>query len=180
MHKLKSLLVVFALCMCAGPAFAETALEWVHLGNVAGREEKYKEAIKDYTQAIGMDPNIPNAYYNRGYVYMKMRKYKLAGKDLDHATALRPNYSAAHHLRGILYFYRKKYTQAIAEYNDALEVEPNNIRYHISRMSAYFKLGNGDGAWREVIQIQKLGGTVNPTIVNMLKAKYYRGQSDGR
>jgi hypothetical protein len=63
---------------------------------------------------------------------------------------------------------------AVADYSKAIELDPDNIKYLISRMSAYFKLGDKDKVWKDVIKIQQLGGTVNPTIINVLKAKKYR------
>ncbi len=153
---------------------AETSEEYVHLGNVSGKQEKYKEAIAYYTKALKANPDYADAYYNRGYVYIEIRKYKLAIADLDKAIEIDPNYAAAYHVRGIAYFYRKKYTQAIFDYSNAIELDPKNIKFYYSRMSAYFKVGNGDRAWKDVIKIQQLGGTVNPTIINILKAKKYR------
>ena len=154
--------------------YATSAAEYSHLGNVNSKEEKYPQSILNYTKAIGSDPNFASAYYNRGFVYIKMRKYKLAIADLDRAIELRPKYAAAYHVRGIAYFYKKKYTLAIADYSKSIELDPDNTRYYKSRLSIYFKLGNSDKAWKDVIKIQQLGGTVNPSIIDMLKDKKYR------
>jgi tetratricopeptide (TPR) repeat protein len=169
------LAIFFSLLFLNIPfVYAETAQEYVHLGNVSGKQEKYKEAIRDYTKAIEADPNLADAYYNRGYVYIEMRKYKKAIADLDKAIELDAKYAPAYHVRGIAYFLKKKYTQAIADYDTAIELDPDNLRYYISRMSANFKLGYKDRAWKDVIKIQQLGGTVDPTIINILKEKKYR------
>lgn len=151
-----------------------TAQQYIHLGNVAGRQEKYKQAIGYYTKALEEDPNSTNAYYNRGYVYIELKKYKWAVLDLDKAIELDPEYASAYHLRGVAYFLKKKYLLAIKDYKKAIDLEPENIKFHISRMSAYFKMGNADGAWRDVIKIQQLGGSVNPAIINILKGSQYK------
>ena len=181
MKKILILQILFSLLLsnissvyAAAPTPTPTAEELVHLGNVSGRHEKYKEAVGYYTKAIAAQPVYSDAYYNRGYVYVEMRKYKQAIADLNKAIDINPKYSAAYHVRGIAYFFRKKYDQAIADYSKAIELEPKNIRYYTSRMSANFKLGNGDRAWKDVIKIQQLGGTVNPSIINILKNKKYR------
>ena len=155
-------------------AYAQTALEYVHMGNVSGRQEKYKEAVLNYTKAIESDPNYAKAYYNRGFIYIKTRKYKLAIADLDKAIEIDPKYAAAYHVRGIAYFSKKKLPQAISDYSKAIELDPGNVRFYVSRMSAYFKMGNNDKVWKDIIKIQQLGGTVNPSIINMLKNKKYR------
>lgn len=169
-----SLLILNISTVYAAETVVKTAAEYVHLGNVSGKQEKYKEAILDYTKAIGVDPNDANAYYNRGYVYIEMRKYKLAIADLDKAIEIDPGTAASYHVRGIAYFLKKKYLQAIANYSKAIELDPKNIRFYDSRMSAYFKLGNTDRAWKDVIKIQQLGGTVNPAIIDMLKGRKYK------
>jgi len=169
-----SVLFVSSLLLNSTSLYAQTAEEYVHLGNVSGKQEKYAQAILNYTKAIESKPDFANAYYNRGYVYIETRKYKLAISDLDKAIEIDPDYAAAYHVRGIAYFYKKKYLQAIADYSKAIEIDPGNIKFHISRLSAYFKLGDNDRAWKDVIKIQQLGGTVNPAIINILKNKKYR------
>jgi tetratricopeptide (TPR) repeat protein len=156
------------------PVTVLTAEEYVHLGNVSGKKEKYKEAVQNYTKAIEEDPHLANAYYNRAYVYIELRKYKKAIADLDLALEIDPKYAAAYHVRGIAYFFKKKYDQAISDYSKAIELDPKNIRYYTSRMSVYFKMANSDKAWQDVMNIQKLGGTVNPAIINILKGRKYR------
>jgi tetratricopeptide (TPR) repeat protein len=155
--------------------YAQTAEQYVHLGNVSGKQEKYKDAIHNYTKAIEADPNFADAFYNRGYVYIEMRKYKLAISDLDKAVEINPTYAAAYHVRGIAYFFKKKHPQAIADYSEAIQLDPKNTRFYESRLSVYFKLGNSDRAWKDVIKIQQLGGMVDPIIINMLKGRKYRG-----
>lgn len=167
-------LAAVLFCLSVRPALAETREEFLHLGNVSGRQEKNAQAIDYYTKAIQEDPGYSHAYYNRGYVYIKMRKYKLAIADLGKAIELDPNYAAAYHVRGIAYNYKKKYKQAILDYSKAIQLEPKNVRFYISRMSAYFKLNDYDHVWKDVIKIQGLGGTVNPSILNMIKDKKYR------
>jgi len=154
--------------------FAITSAELVHLGNVAGRQEKYKEAVEDYTKAIKMNHDDADAFYNRGYVLIKLGKYNRAVKDLDRAITLEPEFAAAYHIRGIAFFDKKKYHEAVMDYTKAIALEPDNIKFYYSRMSAYCKLGSSSHAWEDVIKIQKLGGTVNPTLINILKGRSYR------
>ncbi len=155
-------------------AYAITAEEYVHLGNVSGRQGKYSEALINYTKAIEAEPHDANAYYNRGYINIELRKYNPAIADLDKAIEIDPHYAAAYHIRGVAYFLKKKYPKAIADYTKSIELDPDNLRAYISRLSAYCKTGNNDRAWKDVIKIQQLGGTVNPTIINLLKNKNYR------
>ena len=165
------------ICLGIWPTFAAaslTAADYVHLGNVSGKADKNTQAIDYYTKAIKLDPNNLKAFYNRGYAYVKIRKYKLAIKDLNRAIEINPAYAPSFHVRGIAYFMRKKYNDAVVDYDKAIELDPYNIMFLISRMSANLKLGYEDRVWKDVMRIQKLGGTVNPTIINLLKNKKYR------
>lgn len=121
--------VLFGFLLLNMPSvWAQTAQEFVHLGNVSGRQEKYKEAVRYYTKAIKADPNYANAYYNRGYVYIEMRKYKLAVTDLDRSIEIDPDYAPAYHLRGVAFYLKKMYGQAIANYNEAIQLEPQKYK----------------------------------------------------
>jgi len=46
---------------------------------------KYKEAVKDYSMAIKIDPKNPFAYYNRGISYDRMKLYTKAVNDFTKA-----------------------------------------------------------------------------------------------
>ncbi|OBQ20937.1 MAG: hypothetical protein AN481_16740, partial [Aphanizomenon flos-aquae LD13] len=45
-------------------------------------------AIDDYTQAIKINPNYANAYYNRGIVYYQLGDKQKAREDLQRAAQL--------------------------------------------------------------------------------------------
>lgn len=175
MKMTKSLLsLVLLMFLLPSFSFAITSAELVHLGNVAGREEKYKEALQDYTKAIKINHDDADAFYNRGYILIKLGKYNRAVKDLDRAITLQPEFAAAYHVRGIAFFDKKQYHQAVEDFTQAISLEPDNIKFYYSRMSAYCKLGSSSRAWEDVIKIQKMGGTVNPTLINILKNRNYR------
>ena len=174
MKSITLIILIYSLLLNVPWASAQSAEEFLHLGNVSGRQEKYPQAVQNYTKAIESEPHYAKAYYNRGYIYIKMRKYKLAISDLDKAIEIDPKYAAAYHVRGIAYSFKKKYKQAIADYSQAIKLEPDNKSFYFSRMSVYFRTNNRDKIWKDILKIQELGGTVNPSIINMLKAKRYR------
>ena len=155
-------------------AFGLSAEELLHMGNVSSKQENFPQAISYYKMAIESDPHMAKAYYNRGYAYMELKKYKLAINDLNFAIEIDPQYAAAYHIRGVTYFFKKKYQKSVNDYSKAIELDPDNLKLYFSRLSAYCKLGYIDKAWKDVIKIQGLGGTVNPEIINLLKGKKYR------
>lgn len=75
------------------PSESPTSTEPVDLPdlNRAERETKkgeYREAIKEFNQALRLNRNDANAYFNRGSLYILTRDYKKATEDLQQAAKL--------------------------------------------------------------------------------------------
>ena len=61
-----------------------------------------QKAIEDYTQAIGLNPNKPEAYANRANVYNEQKNYQQAIADYVQAIRLNPEYARAYYSRGLV------------------------------------------------------------------------------
>ncbi|MFM6045103.1 MAG: tetratricopeptide repeat protein [Dolichospermum sp.] len=61
---------------------------------------RYKVAIAEYTQAIKIDPNYAEAYYNRGKSREKLGDYEGAIVDYTQVIKIDPNYIDAYFMRG--------------------------------------------------------------------------------
>ena len=61
---------------------------WFNLGNMHLRVKDYNRAIDDYTEAIKLDPNLAEAYFNRGLTLIFIDEIKLAVADLSRAGEL--------------------------------------------------------------------------------------------
>ena len=62
---------------------------------------EYEAAIVDFDQAITLDPNYSDAYYNRGNANSKLAKYESAIVDFDQAIRLKPDFASAFNNRGV-------------------------------------------------------------------------------
>lgn len=102
------------------PTDAKAANDFLNLGDYDYDRGDCVKAIADYSRAIALQPNYPEAFNNRAYTYMRMQNYRAAATDLEAALALRPDYINALMNQGDLYNYygptidRQK---AIAIYN---------------------------------------------------------------
>ena len=107
------------------PLSPKLALDYFIKGNYYYDKGDCKQAIKDYTTSIKLNPDYPQTYNNRAYTYMRMKDYKEALDDLNKALTLNPNYINALMNRGDLYNYygpvidRKK---AIADYEKVISL----------------------------------------------------------
>src|SRR5262245_47707481 len=56
----------------------------------------YDRAIRDFDEAIRLDPKYAHAYYNRGLAHHQKADYDRAIRDFDEAIRLDPKYAHAH------------------------------------------------------------------------------------
>ncbi len=64
-------------------------------GHVHKQSQLLSEAVDDYTRAIDRDPNMVEAYVNRGYVLNDLQNAERAVQDFDKALSISPNNGVA-------------------------------------------------------------------------------------
>ena len=67
--------------------------EWKEKGNVLMKEEKFVEAMLNYTQAVKIDPDNPTYYSNRSLAFLKMQQYFLALEDANEVIRRMPKWT---------------------------------------------------------------------------------------
>jgi tetratricopeptide (TPR) repeat protein len=99
------------------------------------KNNENKEAIKDYNEAIKLNPQYVNAYNNRGIAQANLPQpqYNKAIKDYNEAIKLNPQHVNAYYNRGITKNDQKKYEDAIKDYSKAIELDPNFALAYIGR-----------------------------------------------
>ena len=98
--------------------------------NTLFKENKYDEAITEYTKLIEFDPENKNfisiILTNRALCYKKQGKNMEAMKDADDAIQNNPNYSTAYIRRALIYEEFKMFDDAKADLSKAKELDPSN------------------------------------------------------
>ncbi|TGL17040.1 tetratricopeptide repeat protein [Leptospira yanagawae] len=101
---------------------------------------KYQESVKDYSQAIQMDPNNPNFYFYRASAYDKLKQFEETESDLKKTISLNPNASNAMNYLGYLYAEKDKHPEeANSLLNKAISLEPDNPAYQDSLGWVYYR-----------------------------------------
>jgi tetratricopeptide (TPR) repeat protein len=85
-------------------------------------KQEWDLAIKDFNQAIRVDPKYALALKNRGAAYLGKRDWDLAIKDYNQAIHLEPNYAEHYYNRGAAYLGRGDYNRAIEDFNEAIRL----------------------------------------------------------
>ena len=82
------------------------------------------KAIKDYDEAIRLNPKYTTAYYVRGLARVLKKDYAAAIKDYDEAIRLNPKYALAFRERGVAHNNLKEYAKALADFDAAIDIDP--------------------------------------------------------
>lgn len=87
----------------------------------------FTAAIKQYQTAMQLNGQIPEIYFNLGYIYLGQGAYDLAIENYEVCRALSPPYmdEVLTNL-GIAYWKKKNLTEARVRLKQALELNPNN------------------------------------------------------
>lgn len=105
----------------------ESDIHFIDAKNLYAKGE-YKEAVKEYTKAIEIDPKEPIAYYERGLSYNKLEKIKEANIDYTSYLLLNADDHEVYYLRGSNYFTINKVQLGIKDLRKAIALAPNNLK----------------------------------------------------
>jgi HEAT repeat protein len=104
--------------------------QYVNAGMAFSRQQKFKEALEQFDMAIKLDPELLEAYAERGNIHLQQDKPAEAAKDFAKAHALDPLNAQA--LTGICVtlVMAGKYVEGIKKINDARAAIPNDNLFH--------------------------------------------------
>lgn len=117
-----------------------------HDGIFLANNKNYKEAIKKFTEAIKLNPNNADAYFQRGKAYYDLKNYKKAISDYTRAIELEPNKSILYSSRAFAYKKLENYEKAILDYTKAIELKPDESVLYYRRGLCYQALGENEKA----------------------------------
>lgn len=118
---------------------------------------EYENAIKHFTEAIRLKPDLANAYFNRGVTYAFRDEFDDAIKDFDTVIQLKPDHVGAYYNRGNTYGDKGELDNAIKDFNKAIELDTYYLNAYYNRGFAYLMKGEFDNAIRNfntVIQLK--------------------------
>jgi len=103
--------------------------DYLHQGNQLLQQGYYADAVLAYNQAISLNPNQAEAWYNRGNALGCLQQYSEALAAYQRAIALQPERADFWVNRGHILVRLQQHSEAIASYDKAIALQPNNSEY---------------------------------------------------
>jgi cytochrome c-type biogenesis protein CcmH/NrfG len=101
---------------------------WYNLGFAYASLKRYNDAIEAFRQALQINPDYTNAWYNPWYnlgvVYGKLKRYDDAIDAYNQGLRINPEYAGAWNNLGVIYGELKRYDDAIDAYRKAVRIDP--------------------------------------------------------
>lgn len=97
---------------------------FVNRGIAYRRAGDLDRAIRDYDEAIRLNPLAADAFNNRGNAFRAREALSLARRDYDEAIRLNPRYAHAYNNRGIIFLEQGHLDRAVADFDRAIREQP--------------------------------------------------------
>jgi tetratricopeptide (TPR) repeat protein len=137
--------IFLVLTFLCSPAMSETAVDWFNKAIALSDGKEFTDphkAILYLSNAIKIQPNDAEIYYNRGVAYDNLGQYQSAIKDYYQAIQVNPDYAEVFYNRGTIYSEIGQYQRAIDDYNQAISLQPNYANAYNNRGINFLSHGN--------------------------------------
>jgi tetratricopeptide (TPR) repeat protein len=121
---------------------------------------EYDLALKDYDEAILLNPNSASHYNNRGIIYRLKHDYDRAIADYDEAIWLKSDYIAALYNRALAYADKGEYDHALADFGVVLQFNAKNALVLYARGLTQLKKGDTEAGNADIVAAK----VINPDI----------------
>jgi tetratricopeptide (TPR) repeat protein len=98
-------------------------------GHVLTQLEKYEEAIKCFDKAIGINPNLADAWLAKGLVLTQLENYEGAIEQFSKTIELNPKSINAWNQKGKVLYHIGKYEEAIECHDKILKIKEHEDAY---------------------------------------------------
>ena len=105
-------------------------------------QQKYLDAIVEYSKLIDFKPNFYKAYEGRGAARNALQDYNGAIRDFDYLLMLKPTHGTAYYSRAMAKFHLHNYQAAIVDFNQFLVNDNTNGTAYYYRAQSHLRLSD--------------------------------------
>lgn len=149
-----SILLLAFLGLTANAQTAQIYADAIDQGNEYMSIGDYEKAATEYTEAIRLIGNRPEAYLARAMSYQALGEAQKAIVDFTTVIKLKDDILEAYYGRGFLYYETNRYPQAFSDLKKVLELESAGTN------SIYFKTSPGAEGVTEMSSLAQMEGEV--------------------
>lgn len=124
----------------------DSADAYIIRGNKYLKNGDIDNAIKDYSEAIRLNPEYAEAYYCRGRAYENNGNINDSLNDYSKCINLKPTYAPAYNGRGAVRLKTENYSEALKDLDQAIIIDQNNWGARNNRGCVQLSIGNLDKA----------------------------------
>ena len=141
------------------------------------KQTAYEKAVMHYTRALGLKPDIPEGYNNRGNAYYDKGEIDKAIEDYNTAIEYNPDDALLYNNRGSVYFDEGSIDKAIEDWNKAVELNPDFAKAYYNRGNAYLVKGEIGEAIKDYNMVIELDPNDADTYITRGDAYLEQGDS---
>ena len=119
--------------------------------------ENYKEALKDYSTAILINPDS-DAFFNRGVLFLDINYFQKAKTDLILAIRRNPDNSFLYFYRGAANLFLGKFEEALQDFSVALKYDAQDFDALLGVAMTYLKMNDSDKASTYFSKVKSITG----------------------
>ena len=167
-----------ALTVQAAACDGTSEVDFVNRGDFKVNNEDWSGAVDEYTCALELNPDNPDALFWRGYAYYELREFTEAEADYDLLLEQTPDNSAANNNLANIYYARGDYQTALDYYNRSIELDAGDPISFYNRANLHFEMGNFDAALKDANETLRL----RPSYADgfLARGRIYQGLGDPR
>ena len=138
-------------------SFGQSAQDFLESGIEKENQQKHKEAIKDFTNAIKKDPNLADAFFARGTVKMNTSDFPGALEDFNEAIRINPKQISAIYNRAGIYANTEKFDKALLDLNSVINIDEKFPSALTLRGQIKSVLNDNDGSCKDFQRAKEIG-----------------------
>jgi len=149
-----------------------------NLGEALDEKGQTDEAIRQYQEAIRLNPDYANAHNNLGVARYKQGQLEEAISQYQEAIRFKPDYANAHNNLGVALEKQGRLDEAIGQFEEAIRLNPDHVKALNNMGLALATKGQFDEAINNFRQAIQLSPDDDEALNNLGTALAAEGRSD--